>query len=81
MVWHCYVPRIQFNSIIFSLEKKTSTFKALIGSFNCVEGLCRSHEIYEVQQGLAMLVFGWVTAWCKHSMCRSFPAGSFGLEL
>ena len=45
--------------------------------------LCRGHdyEIYEVKQGFAMLVLGWVTAWCKHAMCRSFPAGSIGLEL
>ena len=35
----------------------------------------------EAKQGLPMLVLGWVTAWCKYPMCRSFPAGSIGLEL
>ena len=28
-----------------------------------------------------MLVLGWGTAGCKHSMCRSFSACSIGLEL
>ena len=28
--------------------------------------MSRGHEIYEVKQGLAMLVIGWVTAWCKY---------------
>ena len=40
-----------------------------------ITSLCRGHEIYEVKQRLAMLVLGWVTAWCK--ICRFFLRGDF----
>ena len=40
---------------------------------------CRGHEIYEVKQGLAILVLGWMSA--NILKCWSFPAGSIGWEL
>ena len=43
--------------------------------------LCRGHEIYEVKQGLAMLVLGSVTAGANNLKCQSFPAGSIDWEL
>ena len=34
LLWHCYVPKIQFYFMIFSFVKKTSTFITLIVSCN-----------------------------------------------
>ena len=65
-----YVPKIHFYLYIFQ-GKKTSIFKPKILSFHC-NCNCRGHDIYEVKQGLAMLVLGWVTAWCEHSKVPVF---------
>ena len=37
LLWHCYVPKINFYIMIFSLGKKTSTFKTLIVSCNWID--------------------------------------------
>ena len=37
-------------------------------------GYTSSREITEVKQGVAMLVLGWVTAWCFQS-CPSLAIG------
>ena len=34
LLWHCYVPKIQYYLLIFPLVKKTSTCKTLILSSN-----------------------------------------------
>ena len=37
LLWHCYVPEIQFSLIIFSLVKKTLTFIIIIVSCNWID--------------------------------------------
>ena len=37
LLWHCYVPKIQFYFMIYSLVKKTSTFTTLIVSCNWID--------------------------------------------
>ena len=37
LLWHCYIPKIHFNLMIFSLVKKTSTIITLIVSCNWID--------------------------------------------
>ena len=73
------MPKIQRIGLIQVKEEGWTGFsKGWQGcSEGFAEGLCRGHEIYEVKQGLAMLVLGWVTAWCKHFNLSVF----FGLQV
>ena len=50
-------------------------------SCNCIDHMCRGHEIYEVKQGSVMLVLGLVTACCKHYKVSVFSCRFHGWEL